>query len=262
MSACDRNEVAEIIEGTRSRDYRRDIVSSSLDADKMDYLSRDALFAGVKYGTFDLDKVVEACRKHTSGQETYLVVDEEGLFAVEQLVVAKYHMTQQVYAHRVRTVTDLMIVRGLELAIEDGVSEVERLYKYDGSEKFLQRYLLYDDVRLMGLMLDARRSRGSRGRDSFERLRQRRLLKQLALISLAEGRDVRDDITRDRLLDLDADASKALEENIAAELGCEPWQVIVHKKSIKNPVYEAPEALDPERILCTSSKQVGQKGSL
>ena len=161
MSACDRNEVAEIIEGTRSRDYRRDIVSSSLDADKIDYLSRDALFAGVKYGTFDLDKVVEACRKHTSGQETYLVVDEEGLFAVEQLVVAKYHMTQQVYAHRVRTVTDLMIVRGLELAIEDGVSEVERLYKYDGSKKFLQRYLLYDDVRLMGLMLDARRSRGN-----------------------------------------------------------------------------------------------------
>ena len=214
----------------------------------MDYLARDAHFAGVKYGSFDLDQVIHACRKHQSGNETYLVIDEEGLYAVEQLVVAKYHMTQQVYAHRVRTVTDLMIVRGLELAIEDGVAEIARLYKYDGSLGFLERYLQYDDGQLITFMLGERRSKNVRGRSIFRRLHRRDLFKELAVISLAQGRDVKDDIVRDRLQELGKETTKQLEQIIAKELKCEAWEIIVHKKSVKNPVYQAPGALDPNTI--------------
>jgi hypothetical protein len=44
-----REQIIRVIEGNqRSRDYRHDIVSSALDADKMDYLLRDAYFAGVE----------------------------------------------------------------------------------------------------------------------------------------------------------------------------------------------------------------------
>ena len=92
----DREKILEILREGRKRNYLRDIVSSSLDADKMDYLLRDAYFTGVKYGLFDLDKIIDSCRVLQTGAESYLVIDEGGLFAVEQLVVAKYHMTQQV----------------------------------------------------------------------------------------------------------------------------------------------------------------------
>ena len=53
----ERDFVIEMIEGKEKRwDWRRDIVSSELDADKMDYLLRDSYFAGVKYGLYDLEK--------------------------------------------------------------------------------------------------------------------------------------------------------------------------------------------------------------
>ena len=240
----ERSKVTRIIEGGRTRDYRRDVVSSSLDADKMDYLLRDAHFAGVRYGSFDLDKVIDVCRRHDRGSESYLVVEEQGIFAVEQLVLAKQHMTQQVYAHRVRTVTDLMIVRGLELAIEDGSDEVKRLFSYDGSKEFLEYYLQFDDGRLMALVKESGYPRAS---TLFRRLAERRLYKEVALIHLDEQR-VPDSITRGQLINLNDTALSELEQQIARDVGCEAWEVIVHKKSVRHSAYQETAGLDPEAI--------------
>ena len=77
LSDDDRETITKIIAGERRRDYRRDIVSSDLDADKMDYLLRDAHYAGVRYGYFDLDKIIDVCRKYSRGEESYLIVREE-----------------------------------------------------------------------------------------------------------------------------------------------------------------------------------------
>ena len=93
-----RQAAASLISEQPVRKFERDIVSSSLDADKMDYLLRDSYFAGVTYGQFDLEKIVDSCRVIKSGQESYLAVHHEGIYAVEQLVLAKYHMSQQVYS--------------------------------------------------------------------------------------------------------------------------------------------------------------------
>ena len=56
----ERDFVVDIIQGQEAWDWKRDIVSSELDADKMDYLLRDSYFTGVKYGEYDLEKVVES----------------------------------------------------------------------------------------------------------------------------------------------------------------------------------------------------------
>jgi len=53
---------------------------------------------------YDLEKVVESCQIYRTGAESYLVIDAEGVLAVEQLILAKHHMTELVYAHRVRTI--------------------------------------------------------------------------------------------------------------------------------------------------------------
>ena len=244
LSQDDRNEIAGILSEGRTRDYRRDIVSSDLDADKMDYLLRDAHFAGVRYGSFDLDKVIDVCRRYERGNESYLVVDEEGIYAVEQLVLAKQYMTRQVYAHRVRTITDLMIVRGLELAIQDGHDDIGKLFAYDGSGEFIASYLQFDDGRLMSTALD---DRYPRSKNVFERLRERKLYKEVAEIRL-DDLGVDDSITRGLLLNLDQKGMDELERRGAALVGCEPWEVIAYRKSIKHPAYQESGGLEPDAI--------------
>ena len=244
LSAEDRNAIARIISGGRTRDYRRDIVSSDLDADKMDYLLRDAHFAGVRYGSFDLDKIIDVCRRYERGNESYLVVEEEGIFAVEQLVLAKQYMTRQVYAHRVRTITDLMIVRGLELAIEDGHEDIKKLFSYDGSREFIEFYLRFDDGRLMSTALD---DRYPRSKGVFNRLRERKLYKEVAEIRLDEL-GVDDSITRGHLLNLDQVGMAELERRGAELVGCEPWEVIAHRKSIKHAAYQESGGPEPDAI--------------
>ena len=64
LTVEERQFIVEMIEGKETRDFRRDIISSDLDADKMDYLLRDSYFAGVKYGLYDLEKIIESCRAH------------------------------------------------------------------------------------------------------------------------------------------------------------------------------------------------------
>lgn len=237
--------VCLLIEGTPQKDMRRDIVSSNLDADKIDYLSRDAYYAGVKYGTIDKDKIIDSFTMVRSGEETFLGIEEEAIFAVEQLILAKHHMTQQVYAHRVRVITDFMIVRGLKLAVEDGLTEVKELYSYESTPDFCQNYMKYDDERIFDIVLGCDLERP---KSIFERLRSRKLFKQLLRLPLT-ARYVPNHITRSRLLSLSAEEKAHLETIIAERLGCRPWEVIVNDMNVKNPAYQAPGAIDPEEVL-------------
>lgn len=75
------------------------IVSGELDADKMDYLLRDSLYCGVRYGSYDLGRLLETMtplRDPVSG-EWDIGIDEGGVHALEALVLARYYMFTQVY---------------------------------------------------------------------------------------------------------------------------------------------------------------------
>lgn len=88
--------------------FLQDIVSSSLDADRMDYLLRDAHFTGVRYGIYDLEWLVNALCLGTlkppcgDGEELLrLCLDgKRGLHSAEQLLMARQHMSVQVYFHK------------------------------------------------------------------------------------------------------------------------------------------------------------------
>ena len=81
----------------------------------------------------------------------------------------------------------------------------------------------------------------------FERLRQRRLYKEVAAIRL-DDIDVRNSITRDRFLRLNLSDLAKLEQRVAEIMNCEPWEVIAHRKSIRHPAYQASGGLEPEAI--------------
>lgn len=250
LTSEEREFAVEMIQGKATRDFRRDIVSSDLDADKMDYLLRDSYFAGVKYGEYDLDKIVESCRVHTEGDESYLAISDQGIYALEQLLLARHHMTQQVYRHRVRSISDAMIVRGIELAIREGNQELRQLYQYDETPEFIKNYTEYHDERLIDIL---KKCDDEKACNIFERLYQRKLFKMIGELPL---KDVDDAIAKRRLLQMNHDQKLQWETEIADHLQIDSDYVIVNKLQIRNPNYGSRSYnLNPEAIMIFDEKQ-------
>ncbi|NIL96629.1 MAG: HD domain-containing protein [Planctomycetales bacterium] len=74
------------------------MLSGPIDIDKMDYLSRDSLHAGVPYGrNFDQNRLIGSLRLNEAGDG--LAIGEKGKTAAEMLVFARYVMFSEVYWH-------------------------------------------------------------------------------------------------------------------------------------------------------------------
>lgn len=92
------NKVASIIEGKFQPSALAQLVSSQLDVDRMDYLLRDSLMTGAKYGIYDLEWIINALAIDEPADRIY--VEARGLYAVEEYLQARYYMFRQVYFHR------------------------------------------------------------------------------------------------------------------------------------------------------------------
>lgn len=90
--------VADIIRGTFRPMALAQLVSSQLDVDRMDYLLRDSLMTGVKYGVYDLEWIIKSIEINEVDDQLY--VSARGLHAVEDYLQARYYMFRQVYFHR------------------------------------------------------------------------------------------------------------------------------------------------------------------
>lgn len=88
-------QIKSILNHSHSNKVLSRIISSQLDADRMDYLLRDAYFTGTSYGTFDLGRILRTLRI----VEDRLVIKESGVHSVEDYIMARYHMYWQVYYH-------------------------------------------------------------------------------------------------------------------------------------------------------------------
>lgn len=87
--------VNDIISHECKRPLLTQIISSQLDADRMDYLLRDSYFTGVSYGEFDLGRIIRTMKV----VDDLIVVKESGIHAVEDYIMARYQMYWQVYLH-------------------------------------------------------------------------------------------------------------------------------------------------------------------
>jgi HD superfamily phosphohydrolase len=90
--------VASIIEGRFQPAALAQLVSSQLDVDRMDYLLRDSLMTGAKYGIYDLEWIINALQIDEENDRIF--VSARGLYAVEEYLQARYYMFRQVYFHR------------------------------------------------------------------------------------------------------------------------------------------------------------------
>ncbi len=131
-------KVASIIEGKFQPSALGQLVSSQLDVDRMDYLLRDSLMTGAKYGIYDLEWIINALAIDEEADRIY--VEARGLYAVEEYLQARYYMFRQVYFHRTlrsaEAVLRSIIRRALQL-LTDG----KEVWHAEGTafEKILRR---------------------------------------------------------------------------------------------------------------------------
>lgn len=148
----------------------KDLVSGQMDADRMDYLLRDAYHAGVQYGRYDLDRVVYTLRlcldPETEGH--HIGVEEDGIHAVEGLLIARFMMFTQLYFHKTRAIYDYHLVECLmELLKPSG-----GLFPPPAE---IDTFLKWDDWRVLGLI--AAGEGGEHGRILRERKHYRMVFK-------------------------------------------------------------------------------------
>lgn len=211
-----------------------DIISSSLDVDKLDYLRRDSYHTGVAYGLFDIDQVIRTmCMVPETGRN-YLGVQEKGMDALESYRLARYAMHMQVYEHHARLVADDMFLKATKLALEDGCIAREDLKISNDAERFLDNFLKLDDFSIQHKILqDSSRN----ARNLIENIRNRRLLKR-ALVTPLTREGCPDALKRKRIVGMNKAEIENAENKIAQELGINPAHVIVHLQSIKIKLYE------------------------
>lgn len=100
-------KVVQILSHTHPKKMLSQMISSQLDADRMDYLLRDAYETGTSYGTFDLERILRTMRV----KDQTLCMKESGMHSVEDYIMARYHMYWQVYLHPDAKSYELLIER-------------------------------------------------------------------------------------------------------------------------------------------------------
>lgn len=232
--------VARLLGPGYGQPAKRSIVSGPLDADKQDYLLRDSHFCGVPYGIFDIHQLHRSLTLGGREEEEELRIRRDGVHAVEQYVLAKYYLTTNVYRHKVRLITDQMIVRAIVLGIErDGIQELHELYAFDNSPDFVLRYMTWGDARFMQEFCCPRK--GTKCSELLRRLRERRLLKR---VFTARATDFADLEVRDMLLSLvdrpKKDLRARIEKGVAEQIQdkchqcIDPDLVILNVFTIRN----------------------------
>lgn len=109
-------QVADVICGKYRPMALAQLVSSQLDVDRMDYLLRDSLMTGAKYGIYDLEWIIKSLEIDEENDRLY--VSAEGLYAVEDYLQARYYMFRQVYFHRSLRSAEVVLRSLLRRALE------------------------------------------------------------------------------------------------------------------------------------------------
>lgn len=105
-------KVAEVIAKTSKNKLVVSLISSQIDADRMDYLQRDAYFTGVSYGHFDMERILRVMQP----KEDQVVIKQSGMHAVEDYIMSRYQMYWQVYFHPVTRSAEVILTKILHRA--------------------------------------------------------------------------------------------------------------------------------------------------
>lgn len=101
-----------IFTGTYHKRFLHQLVSSQLDVDRLDYLTRDSYFTGVHEGVIGYDRLIEMM----DVADDQLVIEHKGIYSVEKFIIARRVMYWQVYLHKTVICAEQMLIKTLNRA--------------------------------------------------------------------------------------------------------------------------------------------------
>lgn len=94
--------------------FLHQLISSQLDMDRMDYLQRDCFFTGVAEGRIGSARIIKMLNVH----DDRLVVEANGIYSIENFLIARRFMYWQVYLHKTSVAAEKMLIQILRRAKE------------------------------------------------------------------------------------------------------------------------------------------------
>ena len=240
-----KNGIIELLEKKESykeseKPLQADIISSGIDADKLDYLRRDSYHIGVAYGQFDFSRILHTLTATPKGSR--ICISKKGKDALENYRLARYLMHVQVYTHHARLAADQMFLKALEIAIYDKKIFDENLLKFNpdrNNPEFLKFYTSLDDYSTYNKIIDSGDAKTSKL--ILANIRKRKLLKRACEFAPKDLENAADVEGRFMKMKLEYFNEIALE--ISNSLNLDPHEVIFFKSTIKNKLFKKGEIL-------------------
>ena len=107
-----------IFTNTYSRKFFHQLVSSQLDIDRLDYLNRDSFFTGVSEGTIGADRIIKLIDVYNDD----IVMEEKGIYSIENFLNARRLMYWQVYLHKTTLGIEKLLINIIKRAKSTVVS--------------------------------------------------------------------------------------------------------------------------------------------
>ncbi|MBR1769449.1 MAG: HD domain-containing protein [Bacteroidales bacterium] len=150
--------VLDIFADRYKKRFLHELVSSQVDTDRLDYLTRDSFFTGVSEGVIGTERILKMFSVHNDE----LVIDEKGIYSIEKFIISRRLMYWQVYMHKTVVGADCLLHNILKRAkflsenkklftekypitphlvyfLEKGTASIE-------DKQALEHYLLLDDT--------------------------------------------------------------------------------------------------------------------
>ena len=184
---------------SRKKRYLAQIIHSTVDADQVDYLMRDAHYTGVAHGAFDYRRLLQTMEL----RDGKMVIDKKGLPALEGMLVARALMYSSVYFHKTVRIAEQMVARAVERSSKS-IAQVQKMV----------------DAELINWLVE----QGGLQREFALRIKYRRLFKR----AWHKGRDDLSKEQCDALLQLaDRDKRRKAEDAICRRAGIEEGRVLI-----------------------------------
>lgn len=153
----------DIFKGTYHRNFLHQLVSSQLDVDRLDYLKRDSFFTGVSEGSIGSERIINMLNVRNDE----IVVDEKGIYSIENFLSSRRLMYWQVYLHKTSVSAEEMLIQiirrakyltqkgksviatpALRFFLEKNISQAD----FDEDPDILDLFSLLDDNDIWGSM--------------------------------------------------------------------------------------------------------------
>jgi len=200
------------------------IISSSVDVDKMDFIIRDSYHTGAEYGYVDIFRLIYTMDVLNGN----LSVDLTALSSLEAFILARIESFKSIYFHKVARAVQIMLLKAMELA-KDEIPLVDFTN--------IDEYLSLDDYTVWSMLRKVKKSN-----ELIQKLERRELLKAAYNRTFyVRDETVSSIFTNERV-------RNKIEEEIAEKAGVERENVIIDVPTLPSVPYRHSIEMEPMRI--------------